>query len=158
MPTELDRFVEFILSKENCDYVWPDPSNNYSGKDLKIAKYKNVYDCSGLVTSALYSATGGKLDWRSAKNAQALFDACEPLKSKPKDKPCLAFYGPGKNAINHVMVVFPDGRAYGACSGGRWCLTPEIAKAKGARVRFRASHRYRDDFRGFAAIPLPTKE
>jgi hypothetical protein len=154
MTTQLDDFLTFCLSKENCDYVWPHPSNNYSGKDLKIAKYKNVYDCSGLITSGLYAATGGALDWRSGTNAQALFDKCKRLETRPKGKPCLAFYGPGKNAINHVMLVLGDGRAYGACGGGSWCLTPELAKSKGARVRFRTSHLYRSDFRGFCAIPL----
>lgn len=154
MLSELDNFLIFVLSKENCDYVWPHPSNNYSGKDLKIAKYQNVYDCSGLITAGLYHATAGRIDWRSGKNAQALFDACKHITSRPPKDFCLAFYGPGKNAINHVMLVCPDGRGFGACGGGSWCLTPEIAKSKGARVRFRKSHAYRDDFRGFGEIPL----
>lgn len=152
--TELDDFLSFCLSKENCDYVWPHPSNNYSGKDLKIGKYKNAYDCSGLITSGLYHATKGRLDWRANKNAQALFDSVKHIHSRPKNEPCLAFYGAGKNAINHVMLVLKDGRAFGACSGGSWCLTPEVAKKKGARVRFRTNHLYRDDFRGFGEIPL----
>ncbi len=153
MPNELDDFLAFCLSKENCDYVWPDKSNNYSGKDLKIAQYKNVYDCSGLITSALYHATKGRLDWRASRNAQWLYESCKKNDTKC-GLPCLAFYGPGKNAINHVMLVLKDGRAYGACSGGSWCLTPELAKKKGARVRYRADHLYRDDFRGFGEIPL----
>jgi hypothetical protein len=151
--SELNDFIDFVLSKEGCDYVWPLPENNYSGKDLKIAKYQNVYDCSGLVTSAIYHATRGRVDWRSAKNAQALFDSCKDLE-RSGQRPCLAFYGVAKNMIEHVVVVLPDGRIIGANGGGRWCSSPDKAKEKGARVRFYSSPNYRKDLKGFKQIPL----
>jgi cell wall-associated NlpC family hydrolase len=151
--SEIDSFIEFVLSKEGCDYVWPDKTNNYSGKDLTNAQFKNVYDCSGLVTSGLYHATKGRIDWRSTKNAQALFDSCKDL-DKPGQTPSLAFYGHGKNMIEHVVIVLKDGSTIGANGGGSWCVTPEKARERAARVRRYPSPEYRKDLKGLKQIPL----
>lgn len=152
---ELGDFVAWVLSKENMPYCWPTAENGYSGKDLKSAKYKDCYDCSGLITSGLYAATGKRIDWRANTNAQLLLKKSQPLTDKQaKGKACLAFYGPAMNMINHVMLVLPDGRSFGACGGNSAVTSPEIAAKKGARVRYRATHAYRPDFRCFRAIPL----
>lgn len=152
---ELGDFVAWVLSKENLPYCWPTAENGYSGKDLKSAKYKDCYDCSGLITAGLYAATGKRIDWRANTNAQFLLKKSQPLTDKQaKGKACLAFYGPAMNMINHVMLVLPDGRSFGACGGNSAVTSPEIAAKKGARVRYRATHAYRPDFRCFRAIPL----
>lgn len=145
-------FIDFVLSKEGCPYVWPTKENGYSGKDLKGALYQDVYDCSGLVTSGLYAATKGKLDWRSDHSAQKLFEECPELEFVGQ-KPALAFYGPGKNMITHVMLVVPDGRVFGAC-GRSDSISPAIAEKHGYRVRFQDNPNYRSDLRGFRKIPL----
>ena len=152
---ELGDFVAWVLSKENLPYCWPTEENGYSGKDLKSAKYKDCYDCSGLITAGIYAATGKRIDWRVNTNAQLLLKKSQPLTDKQaKGKACLAFYGPAMNMINHVMLVLPDGRSFGACGGNSAVTSPDIAAKKGARVRYRATHAYRPDFRCFRAIPL----
>lgn len=152
---ELGAFVAWVLSKENLPYCWPTEENKYSGKDLRGAKYKDCYDCSGLITSGLYAATQKRLDWRANTNAQLLYKKCQPLTEKQaKGKVCLAFYGHGLNALNHVMLVLPDGRAFGACGGNSSTTSPELAAKQGARVRYRPTHAYRPDFKGFRALPL----
>lgn len=152
---ELGDFVAWVLSKENCPYCWPTQENGYSGKDLKGAKYQGVYDCSGLISSGLFAATKGRIDWRASTGAQKMCSFLPKLtEAEAKGQPCLAFYGPALNAINHVMLVLPDGRAFGACGGNHDCVTPEISTKKGARVRYRASYAYRPDFKCFRAIPL----
>lgn len=147
-------FLEFVLAKEGLPYCWPTEENNYSGKDLPHAKYKDCYDCSGLVTAGLYAATGGKLDWRSTTNAYRLMKLLPAtIEPRPGD---LAFYGPGTNMVNHVMIVLGekdrDLQVYGACGGNHYVTSPAIAKAKGARVRARKSHLYRPDFLGFTRL------
>jgi hypothetical protein len=165
MNAELKDFLAWVVSKENKPYCWPCEENHYSGKDLKYATYKDCYDCSGLVTAGLYHVTKGRLDWRSTHSAQRLYNACKDIEGwnsldskhlPPKSElPCLAFYGPGKNMITHVVVVMPDGRVIGAGNGGDSTVTtPDIAKKRGARVKFFSNHLYRDDFRGFKKIPL----
>jgi len=152
---ELGDFVAWVLSKENLPYCWPTAENGYSGKDLKNAKHKDCYDCSGLITAGLYAATKKRIDWRGNTNAQLLMKKSQPLTEKQaKGKACLAFYGPAMNMINHVMLMLPDGRSFGACGGNSAVTSPEIANKKGARVRYRPTHAYRPDFRCFRAIPL----
>jgi hypothetical protein len=147
-------FLEFVLSKDGLPYCWPTEENRYSGKDLRHAKYKDCYDCSGLVTAGLYHASGGKLDWRSTTNAYRLMHLLpETHEPRPGD---LAFYGPGRNLVNHVMIVLGekdrDLQVYGACGGNSYVTSPDIARAKGARVRTRKSHTYRPDFLGFTRL------
>jgi murein DD-endopeptidase len=152
---ESDALVNWAESKAGCWYCWPTKENGYSGKWLKGAKYPETSDCSGLVTGALYFGVKGP-DWRATHNAQRLMGLCKPVVApRPGD---LAFYGPGKNAINHVMVVQAGGRVFGACSGNSDTTSPEIARKKGAYVRSRQSHLYRPDFRGFGRLQVPGQE
>lgn len=146
--TDLAKFMRFVLSKEGCDYCWPTKENGYSGKDLGIAKYKNVYDCSGLVTAAVYSITEGMENWRDW-NAHKLYSVL-PETTRATEG-VLAFYGTVTH-INHVMVMCADGRAFGARKGGKKVVTPEIAKQVGAGVMYASSHNYRKDFRGFRRL------
>lgn len=150
-----NRFLEIVLAWEGQPYCWPTEENNWSGKGWKGAKYQGCHDCSGTVTDGLYQATDGALDWRMTTNAQRLFNLTEKTEDPiPGD---LAFYGPGRNMVSHVMVVVGerDGHlaVFGACGGDHTTTSPERARAKGARLRHRRSHLYRPDFLGFTRLP-----
>ena len=145
------RFIASVLSKNDCYYVWPDESNNYSGKDLKGAKYPRTYDCSGLVTSSLYDATG--IDKRATWNAQKLMEHCGLVDSPlPGD---LCFYGPSRTLITHVMVYigksqegFKGKTVIGASGGDSRNLTP----GGDAKVKAYKTHLYRPDFIAFGRL------
>lgn len=140
-------FLDAVLSKENAPYLWG-------------AKGPDNFDCSGLVTWALLQA--GCRDWRQTHSSHVLWNVLEPLdelvetdgriiqKPQPGD---LAFYGaPGR--INHVMVVWGDGRVIGACGGNSDTTGIAEALKRNAKVRFRSSLNYRPDFRGYRKLPL----
>lgn len=151
---EVSRFLNAARSRLGCDYVWPNQENNWSGKDLKIAKYQKVYDCSGLVTSSLYEATGGKIDKRASWNAQSLLDNCALVTvPKPGD---LCFYGLSPKFITHVGIYMgeknKEGQSLDSCGGTPQCTTPEIAKKTGAKVMFHKSPKYRADFQCFGRL------
>jgi cell wall-associated NlpC family hydrolase len=133
-------------------YCWPDARNGYTGKGLHNPREPEALDCSGIVTCGLYNATHGRLDWRADYNAARLF-----LELKPTDVPRpgdLCFYG-GPGRITHVMTWVGDGQVVGASGGNRDTLSVEIARRIGARVKYRKSHLYRPDFRGFRQLPVP---
>ena len=145
-------FLSWLESKEGLPYCWPCKENNYSGKDLKIALYKDCYDCSGLVNAGIWHVTKGRIDNRANWSAQAMFDKLEPVtRPEPGD---LAFYGANDGRIDHVMVVVGDGRVYGACKGGRKVTSPDIARSLGARVMYRPNVNYRKDFRGYRKLKI----
>lgn len=153
-------FIEQVLSRKGCPYCWPTAENSYSGKDLDGAKYQKTYDCSGLVTSSLFSATG--IDRRTTWNAQRLFENCSKV-----DKPIpgdLVFYGPSRAHITHVMVYMKStsiqkdsskdagGVVFGSSGGDSRTTTPEIAKQMNANVRGHSSVNYRPDFVAFGRL------
>lgn len=141
---EVGKFLTECKSREGAYYIWPDKSNNYSGKDLPGATYKGMYDCSGLVTSSLYSAFG--IDWRATKNAQALAAECDLVDRSSLTAGDLIFYGAGPQHISHVMVYLGFGYVFGASGGDRRTLTPEDAKKMNAKVVKYSKIDYRPDF------------
>lgn len=157
-PDTLSKFFQALSDRIGCLYIWPHESNNYSGKDLSYSKYKHVYDCSGLVTSSLFEATGGAVDWRANHNAQSLFGQCRRIKLQDAIQGDLGFYGPSLSKINHVVVYlglkasklgdnFVDNKHVVSASGGTSrTVKPEIAMANNAYVRQESSLIYRKDF------------
>lgn len=153
-PEETSRFIDALKEKEGCFYCWPTAENNYSGKGLDYAKYKDVYDCSGLITACLYEATNGRIDHRADWNAGHLMQHCQVIDEKDRKPGDLIFYGLDNvpEHISHVMAVvsYPKAYswrvAYGASGGGHKTVTPEIAQAQDARVRWFSSIHYRPDF------------
>lgn len=153
------RFLQAAFKRLGCYYVWPDQSNGYSGKDLSGAKYQNVYDCSGFITSSLYQATG--IDHRATWNAMRLMKNCQRIEDpQPGD---LCFYGSSRNKVTHVMLYIGNSKkrpqsipnnytCMGASGGWSQTLTPQIAKAKDAKVKAYKSHMYRSDFLGFGRL------
>ena len=155
-PTKLALFLTYIRSKEGMPYCWPTQENNYSGKGWKHAKYKDCYDCSGLVTDGIFWATGGKLDYRMSTNCIQLLRLCRRVPDTEVKAGDFAFYGADPHSTTHVMValerqgdVVP---VFGASGGNSDVTSPAIAKKKGARVRSRSTHLYRRDFLGFYCL------
>lgn len=138
MKNRLDLFAWLTL-QEGKPYTWG-------------AKGPEAFDCSGLVTAGLYEM--GLPDWRETHNAARLMR--ELPKVKTPSFLDLCFYGPNGNAT-HVMLYIGGEpvRVYGACGGGSATTSAEIARAHGARVRFRTGVNYRPDLLGFRALPLP---
>lgn len=138
-----DRRIEFLVrvhDQMGKPYVWG-------------AKGPEEFDCSGLVTWALYDL--GICDWRNDHNAQTLY-GCLPHTDTPRPGD-LAFYGTGRTGISHVMVVWgggPDGSVIGASGGNHDVTSVEIAQKKGARVQIKHSAHYRPDFVGYAVPPI----
>jgi hypothetical protein len=146
------EFLELVLELVGVPYV-------YGGKDPAQG-----LDCSGLVTHALRKVTGD--DWRHTHNTDALWRVLRPIRFPRSGD--LAFYG-GKRLpdggydphdVEHVMVVLPlDGDdeeclLVGACGGDSTTVNLREAVRRGARVQVRQGVHYRDDFRGFRALPI----
>ena len=148
------EFLHQAYTRKGCLYCWPNSENNYSGKDLPGATYKNVYDCSGLVTSCLKEATNGRIDRRAQWNAQKLLNNCAMVdKPLPGD---LCFYGPSHAMVTHVMIYtgtkYKEGQVFGASGGDSTVTSPEKAAAKEASVRFHRTPKYRKDFLGYGRL------
>ncbi|MET0403051.1 MAG: NlpC/P60 family protein [Cystobacter sp.] len=134
----LDAFVEAAIAKQFRAYGWGQ-------------KGPSQYDCSGLVTASILEAGGP--DLRQTHNSQVMY-------LPPKDTPkahrgfapatwkkggpvLLAFYGKDDFSVEHVMLALPDGRAFGACGGGRKTVTLADAARDRAFVRYQPTHNYR---------------
>ncbi len=140
---DVPLFIEAVKKFEGQPYCWPEASNNYSGKGLSTATYKDCHDCSGVVTDGIYCSTSGKIDLRSTVNAQGLYGATQHVDTPKTGDLC--FYGKGPQAISHVMVTMDDGRVFGASGGDHRTVTPEIAKQMKASVRYESGPKYRND-------------
>jgi cell wall-associated NlpC family hydrolase len=132
--TKRQAFLNWCYSQKGKPYIW-------------AAKGPDAYDCSGLVTAGLL-AIGGP-DWRAMWNSQRLFGSLKNIEGRAAKAGDLVFYGP-PHRITHVMVLWDDGRVFGATGGGSQTKTP----TKGAEVQFRSKVKYRPDVRGFRAFPL----
>lgn len=151
------KFLTEVSNRIGCYYCWPTQSNKYSGKDLKGAQYPRTYDCSGLVTSSLYDATG--IDRRAVWNAQRLMQNCAMVEvPEPGD---LCFYGPSKGLVTHVMVYvgrtklakFEPGKVcYGSSGGDSRTTSPQIAQKSDAKVKGYKTVKYRSDFLGYGRL------
>lgn len=141
MPDQRRRFLDWLLEQEGRTCLW-------------ASKGPLVFDCSGLVTCGYLAV--GQPDWRQTHNTDGLWNDLQPTQSpEPGD---LVLYGGTKpKDVEHVMVWWGDGRVFGACGASASVPTLELAKMKGAMVRFRQLC-YRSDLRGFRRspfLPLP---
>lgn len=110
-----------------------------------------VFDCSGLVTVALFES-GGK-DYRATHNAGAMFFGW-PIAADPEARGVLRFYGTGKGFAAHVShVAISMGRVNGvlevleAAGGDQLTTCPK----PGACVR--VGPELRRDYLGSRVIP-----
>lgn len=131
-------FLDIALAQEGKPYVY--------GSDGP-----NTFDCSGLVAFCLLQVAG--VDWRKSHWADRMYQQLPAtLSPSPGD---LVFYGtrvPAGVTASHVMIVWGDGRCFGACGGDRTTLTVEEALTRSARVRFRRGLDYRPDFLGYRSL------
>lgn len=144
-------FLALAIAQEGKPYVW-------------AANGPDAFDCSGFIDWLCRTLN---LSWwtkdRTANDI--LTDFPEVMAPRPGT---LVLYGrkgdPRRNAsahANHVMIHWGDGRVLGASGGNSDTTSIEIARQKGARVRFQKSRAYRPDFIGYRELPLdeaPTKE
>jgi murein DD-endopeptidase len=134
-PTR-ETFLAACLALEGVPYRWG-------------GKTSRGLDCSGLVTLALHVVGGPNL--AATHNSDRLWlELPEVVEPQPGD---LAFYG-SKGDPSHVVVCLggPYDAIIGANGGGRDTTTVERADAIAARVKRRATPRYRPDLLGFRSI------
>jgi len=134
-----DLFVKEVKKCVNIPYIW-------GGNNGDVASKKAGVDCSGLVIwgglkSGLWNKTFDD-------TAAGLFNSCVSVKKINNGD--LIFYG--KNRITHVMI-FIDGKAFGATGGGSKTTTKEIAKSIGAKVCYKPIS-YRSDIYGIGSLPF----
>lgn len=143
MKPSRQSFVAEALSCLDVHYLW-------GGKDLR------GLDCSGHVTWCL-SVLGGE-DLRADWNTDTMWNKLPaPLDGMPKPGDLALYGGKRPNDVSHVAVLVAR-RSVGAwvvvtAAGGDSTVTSlSIARQKGARVKMRLTHLYRDDFRGFRSM------
>lgn len=143
MKATRPRYLSALFDCWGVPYLWGGDDPDADDPE------KAGLDCSGLVTYAIWK--GGGPDWRRTHTAQRLWDVFpETIAPKVGD---LAFYGLTPLNISHVMVWL-GGTVYGASGGNRDTVSVELAEKLGARVKLKASHLYRPDWRGFCRIPF----
>lgn len=133
------KFLAATLSREGRPYLF-------------AQKGPNTFDCSGLVTWSIWTAGG--VDLRRTFAASTMWERFEPCQRPAPGELALALYGfpADPPVVDHVMVVMPDGRVYGACGGDRGTTTLAIAKLRGAKVQYRSGPDYRPDFLGYRRL------
>lgn len=132
-PRRLD-FMVAAKALEGLPYVWG-------------AKGPDRFDCSGLVTFLLWRMPA--VDWRDTHNCHALWNVLPETKEpKPMD---LAFYGRPAHP-SHVLLVWGDGRVFGACGGNSSTRDVETAQRIHAAVKFRPKVEYRPDLLGYRSL------
>lgn len=109
----------------------------------------DVFDCSGLVTTA-YRDAGGK-DLRFTHAAQTMFDEFPHRSADALEFGLLKFYGASVKAVTHVCFSLGNGLVLEAAGGDATTRTPADAKARGARVRVVFDGRH--DLVGWRALP-----
>lgn len=154
------RLIKWLLAREGAYYRWGAkgqelPADAWLALELEPPKCRELYDCSGLVTSAMHAM--GLHDWRLTHNAARLFDVLETIPAAHAAPGDLVFYGqPGQ--VSHVMFAWDHGRVYGACQGNASTLTLATAAKDGSKVRTRDRVKYRPDVRGYRRFPFPALE
>jgi cell wall-associated NlpC family hydrolase len=119
----------WLLVAWKVPYIW-------AGND----EYKGV-DCSGMIV-AIFRRVGlipATLDL----SAQGMYTKWNRYRQDNPTPGCLVFYGKDLEHISHVALMVSHKQIIEAGGGGRECTTPEIAEAKGARVRL-GHYLYRD--------------
>ena len=95
MKTTREAFLQKVLSRLGFVVVW-------------AQKGPELFDCSGLVTRALWELNC--CDWRATFNANALFEAF-PATSNPKPGDLAFWSSMHAGSISHVAVVMGEPQA-----------------------------------------------
>lgn len=104
----------------------------------------DVFDCSGLVTSAIFGAGGA--DLRPTHRAQTLAD--ESVETQNPQEGDLVFYGSDWQSVIHVAVWLSGGRVLSA-NGATHTIT-DLTEAinQNHRIEIEPSVHFRKDFLG----------
>ena len=114
----------------------------------------DMFDCSGLVTDALWFITGD--DWRATVNAAGLYDKTTPVSHFEASPGDLAFYVSAKGnreRIIHVVFVLGNWRVLSASGATPLITTREGAIRSGASIRLHDSIWYRPGLVAIRRLP-----
>jgi cell wall-associated NlpC family hydrolase len=155
------NFVDIALSYQGAPYIWGGKGVRVF-KDGKLEEHKftemdnmhkliNVYDCSGLITSALYFASHGEIDLRGTHSAKTILDTFPECAPDFGDG-CLLLYN------GHVAADVGRGRVVDANRGDSTCTTPLHAQERNARVEVHRTIRLQSSLLGYRRIPVDKSE
>lgn len=158
------RFIRYALERIGSPYIWGGKGEMVWTIDgLKPNGFRrDVFDCSGLVTSALLAAGGP--DWRASHSAQKL---AENLIEVPGATPIaeLLFFGANASHIIHVAICLGRmSNEHGgeiivdAAGGDSSCKTLEIAAQRNACVRTHINNRKDFVCSGFLWAPVDAEK
>lgn len=156
-------FISEVLAQHGSPYRFVGKGTACPEVELRAVKWPwpvrnpRLFDCSGLITWGWELATG--MRWRADHDCDKLLSKCQRVE-KPRNG-TLVFYGVKADPVKSVkqdaqhVVMYLDGCVVGANGGDRTTVTLETALSQSARVCFRASASYRNDFMGYYELPFP---
>lgn len=156
-----ELFVNLALARIGSHYIW-------GGKDKLIftpaglvphkftelndvTQALSIFDCSGLVTSCLFEASKGKLDFRGSHGARQILDSF-PVAGAGEEDGTLRLY-PG-----HVAISIGRGRIVEAAGGDESTTSIQAAINRDAKVRVGRDLRAPGTLLGLRRIPLDKSE
>lgn len=155
------QFIDVALAAQGCHYIWGGKGYlQFKDGGLKRHNFvddKNVqlpvFDCSGLVTDALFKTTG--MDLRGTHSSRVMletFPIVEPDDRDELPEGSLILYPV------HVAIDLGRGLVLDANGGDKTTVTILDAIQRGARVEVHRTNRPRATILGYRRIPLDTKE
>lgn len=140
-----------------CWYVWKGKGATLWTKGRGLVPHNFgglVFDCSGLVTTAIKQAGGA--DLRATHAAQTLFDELQECPT-PDARGVLRFYGKSPERVTHVSISLGINErghlgVLEAAGGDETTTTIEAAKAR-HNARVRQGPDLRRDFLGARYLP-----
>lgn len=154
------RFIDIALDFQGCHYIWGG-KGHLVFRDGKLTKHQFtdivdqsqkllVFDCSGLVTVALWMASGGKIDLRGSHSASTIWHTFP--ETKELGEGTLLLYP------NHVSIDLGRGLVLDAHGGNQKTLTPLDAQLVGAKVEVHRINRPDSSLLGLRKLPLDMSE
>lgn len=111
----------------------------------------NVYDCSGVVTCALYNVTAGKIDLRGSHSAAEILRTFPEVDESFGDGTLILYPG-------HVAVDLGRERVIDANRGDHTSISLQHAAEQKARVEVHRTIRPKSAILGYRRIPLDKSE
>lgn len=159
--TQLEKnFLDFALQECGTPYIWGGKGNRmWDLAGLATHKFVDannkpitVLDCSGLVTWALYLATGGRFDLRGSHSAKVIWDTFPEARAEDAVK--LLLYK------SHVAIELNSelGLVLDANRGDENCRSVLHAMERGAKVEVHRNLRHPDTLLGYRRIPIDRSE
>lgn len=155
-----EKFVDIALSFQGSHYIWgghghlitkggrltPHPFTDPNDATKRLM----VFDCSGLITTSLWMASGGKIDLRTSHGSLAIWETFPEAKAA-LDGVILCYPG-------HVSIDLGRDRVVDAHGGDSTTLTVLDAMQRRARVEVHRINRNPKTLLGMRRIPLDISE